>query len=126
MDGQAPEEAEIVVICRHVVAVFLQPDDGFVTFDIIRQDDVDATDGMLQDAIYKVCHIRYKFDHPLRVGSLTQCPLKDIRFLYSFQEVLESVGIRDQTRFVEVSTAAVTRAMIISVSIRCSISKNKT
>ena len=38
---------------------------------------------------------------------------------------MESFGVRDQARFVEVSTTAVTRAMIISVSTRCSISKNK-
>ena len=80
---------------------------------------------MLQDAIDEDCRIRYNFDHPVRVWSLTQCPLKDIRFIYSFQEILESVGVRDQARFVEVSTTAVTGAMIISVSTRCSISKNE-
>ena len=85
----------------------------------------DATYGVLQDAIDEDCRIRYKFDHPVRVWSLTQCPLKDIRFLYSFQEILESFGVRDQARFVEVSTTAVTRAMIISVSTRCPISKNE-
>ena len=42
-----------------------------------------------------------------------------------FQEILESFGVRDQARFVEVSTTAVTRAMIISVSTRCPISKNE-
>ena len=57
--------------------------------------------------------------------SLTQCKLQDIRFLYSFQENLESVGVRDQVRFVEVSTTAVTRAMVKSVSTRCPISKNE-
>ena len=65
------------------------------------------------------------FDHPVRVWSLIQCPLKDIRFIYSFQEILESVGVRDQARYVEVSTTAVTRAMIIFVSTRCPISKNE-
>ena len=85
----------------------------------------DATYGVLQDAIEEDCRIRYKFDQPFRVWSLTQCPLKYIRFLYSFQEILESFGVRDQARFVEVSTTAVTRAMIISVSTRCPISKNE-
>ena len=79
----------------------------------------------LQDAIDEDSRIRYNFDHPVRVWSLIQCPLKDIRFIYSFQEILESVGVRDQARFVEVSTTAVTRAMIISVSTRCPISKNE-
>ena len=85
----------------------------------------DATYGVLQDAGDEDCRVRYKFNHPVRVGSLTQCPLKDIRFLYSFQENLERFCVRDQARFVEVSTTAVTRAMIISVSIRRSASKNK-
>ena len=48
-----------------------------------------------------------------------------LRFICSFQEILESVGVRDQARFVEVSTTAVTRAMIIFVSTRCPISKNE-
>ena len=73
---------------------------------------------MLQDAVDENCRIRYKFDHPIRVGSLTQCPRKHIRFLYSFQENLESFGLRDQARFVEVSTTTVARAMIKSVSTR--------
>ena len=85
----------------------------------------DATYGVLQDAIDEDCRIRYNFDHPVRVWSLIQCPLKDIRFICSFQEILESVGVRDQARFVEVSTTAVTRAMIIFVSTRCPISKNE-
>ena len=63
--------------------------------------------------------------YAVRVWSLIQCPLKDIRFIYSFQEILESVGVRDQARFVEVSTTAVTRAMLIFVSTRCPISKNE-
>ena len=85
----------------------------------------DATYGVLQDAIDEDCRIRYNFDHPVRVWSLIQCPVKDIRFIYSFQEILESVGVRDQARFVEISTTAVTRAMIIFVSTRCPISKNE-
>ena len=80
---------------------------------------------MLQDAIDENCRIRYKFDHPVRVGSLTQRPLKDIRFLYSFQENLESVGIRDQARFAEVSTTAVTRAVVKSVSVRYLIAQDE-
>ena len=50
----------------------------------------------------------------------------DIRFLYSFQENLESVGGCDQVRFVEVSTTAVTRAMVKSVSTRYLIAQDKT
>ena len=94
-------------------------------FDVWWQHYSDATYGVLQDEVDEYCRIRYKFNHPVRVGSLTQCPIKDIRFLYSFQENLESFGVRDQARFVELSTTAVTRAMIISLSIRCTISKNK-
>ena len=67
-----------------------------VIFDVGWQHYSDATYGVLQDAIDEDCRIRYNFDHPVRVWSLTQCPLKDIRFIYSFQEILESVGVRDQ------------------------------
>ena len=115
MQSNTAEQAEIVDI-RSAMVIFLQSCYGLVKFDVMWQHYSDASYRMLKNAIDEDCRIRYKFDHPLRVGSLTQCPLKDTRFLYSFQEVLECVGIRDQTRFVEVSTAAVTRAVIISVS----------
>ena len=97
---------------RSAMVIFLQRYYGHVTFDVRWQHYSDTTYGVLQDAIDENCRIRYKFDHLVRGGSLTQCPLKDIRFLYSFQENLESVGVRDQARFVEVSTTAVTRAMV--------------
>ena len=124
MQSKTAEQTEVVYV-RSAMVIFFQSDYGLVVLHVSRNDQSDTTDGMLQDAIYKVCHIGYKFDHPVRVGSLTQCPLKDIRFLYSFQENLESVGVRDQARFVEVSTTAVTRAVIKLVSTRCPISKNE-
>ena len=124
MQSHTAEQTEIVDVWSAMV-VFLQSNDGFVTFHIGRQVDADATYGVLQDAIDEDCHICCKFDHPVRVWSLTQCPLQDIRFLYPFQEILESVSVRDHARFVEVSTTAVTRAMVISVSTRCPISKNE-
>ena len=124
MQSKTAEQTKIVYV-RSAMVIFFQSDYGLVVLHVSRNDQSDTTDGVLQDAIYKVCHIRYKFDHPVRVGSLTQCPLKDIRFLYSFQENLESVGVRDQARFVEVSTTAVTRAVIKLVSTRCPISKNE-
>ncbi len=56
---------------------------------------------------------------------MTQCPLQDIRFLYSFQERLESFGVRDQARFVEGSTTAVTRAVVKAVSSRYIIAQDE-
>ena len=118
MQSHTAEQTEIVDAWSAMV-VFLQPNDGFVTFHIGGQVDADATYGVLQDAIDEDCRIRYKFDHPVRVWSLSQSPLQDVRFLYPFQEILESVSVRDHARFVEVSTTAVTRAMVISISTRC-------
>ena len=37
VEGQAPEEAEFVVICRIAVVIFLQPDDGFVVLHVVAQ-----------------------------------------------------------------------------------------
>ena len=122
MQSHTAEQTEIIDVWSAMV-VFLQSNDGFVTFHIGGQVDAEATYGVLQDAIDEYCRIRYKFDHPVRVWSLTQSPLQDIRILYPFQEILESVS--DHARFVEVSTTAVTRAVIISVSTRCPISKNE-
>ena len=100
------------------MVIFFQSDYAHVVLHVSRNDQTDITDVVPQHTIYKVCYVRYKFDHPVRVGSLAHGPLKYIRFLYSFQENLESVGVRDQTRFVEVSTTAVTRAVITLVSVR--------
>ena len=124
MQSKTAEQTEIVDV-RSAMVIFLQRYYGHVTFDVVWQHYSDASYGVLQDAIDENCRIRFKFDNPFRVGSLTQCPLKDIRFLYSFQENLESVGVRDQARFVEVSSTAVTRAMVKSLSTRCPISKNE-
>ena len=84
-----------------------------VKFDVWWQHYACATYGVIENAVYEEGHVCHNFTDPVRVGTLPQCPLKDIRFLYSFQEILESFGVRDQARFVEASTTTVSRTMIV-------------
>ena len=76
----------------------------------------------LSDVEESCHHLAY----PIRVWSLTHRPIEQVRLLDSFQKFLESFGIRDQTRFIEVSTTAVTRAMVKSVSSRLLITQDET
>ena len=52
-------------LSHSTVVVFLQPNDGFVTFHIGGQVDADATYGVLQDAIDEICHICHKYTDPV-------------------------------------------------------------
>ena len=70
---------------------------GLVIFDVGWQHYSDATYGVLQDAIGRRLSYSLQFRPPQsEFGRLIQCPLKDIWFICSFQEILESVGVRDQ------------------------------
>ena len=84
---------------------------------------------MLQNLVHEESYIRHHLADPIRVWSLTHCPIEQVRLLDLFQEFLESFGVRDQARFIEpieVSTTAVTRAMVKSVSSRLLISQDET
>ena len=47
------EEAQIVIVRRIAVTVFLQPDDSLVTFHVVGQVDTDTADRVMYDAIYE-------------------------------------------------------------------------
>ena len=81
MQSKTTEQREIVDV-RSAMVIFLQSCNGLVTSDVTWQYYSDTTYGVLHDAIDENCRIRYNFDHTVRVGALTQCPLQDIRFLY--------------------------------------------
>ena len=81
---------------------------------------------MLQNLVHEESYIRHHLADPIRVWSLTHCPIEQVRLLDLFQEFLESFGVRDQVRFIEVSTTAVTRAMVKSVSSSLLITQDET
>ena len=112
---QTAEEAQIVPV-RSTVVVFFQTYNSRVKFDVWWQHYACATYVVIENAVYEEGHVCHNFTDPVRVGTLTQCPLKDIRFLYSLQEIIESVGVRDQARFAEVSTTTVTRTTRVLIT----------
>ena len=115
MQAQAAEQAHVVYVWS-TITVCLQTDDGLVAFDVRWQHYANATYRMLQNLVHEESYIRHHLADPIRVWSLTHRPIEQVRLLDLFQEFLESFGISDQNRFIEVSTTAVARAMVISVS----------
>ena len=125
MPTQAAEQAHVVYVWS-TFTVCLQTDDGLVAFDVRWQHYANATYRMLKNLVHEESCIRHHLADPIRVWSLTHRPIEQVRLLDSFQKCLESFGIRDQTRFIEVSTTAVTRVMVKSVSSRLLITQDET
>ena len=125
MQAQAAEQAQVVYVWS-TITVCLQTDDGLVAFDVRWHHYANATYRMLQNLVHEESYIRHHLADPIRVWSLTHRPIEQVRLLDLFQEFLESFGIRDQARFIEVSTTAVTRAMVKSVSSRLLFTQDET
>ena len=125
MQAQAAEQAQVVYVWS-TITVCLQTDDGLVAFDVRWQHYANATYRMLQNLVQEESRIRHHLADPIRVWSLTHRPIEQVRLLDSFQEFLECFGILDQARFIEVSTTAVTRAMVKAVSSRLLITQDET
>ena len=96
VEGQAPEEAEIVVICRIAVVIFLQPDDGFVVLHVVGKGDADATYWVLHDPIEEERGIGHMLAHPVRIWPLSNCPLQYVRLLDACEESVEVTPVRYQ------------------------------
>ena len=125
MQAQAAEQAQVVYVW-YTITICLQTDDGLLAFDVRWQHYANATYRMLQNLVHEESYIRHHLADPIRVWSFTHRPIEQVRLLDLFQEFLESFGVRDQARFIEVSTTAVTRAMVKSVSSRLLITQDET
>ena len=117
VEGQAPEEAEIVVICRHGVAVFLQADDDLIVLHVVRKVDTDTAYGVIYDPVEEERGIGHMLAHPVGVGALRHRPLQDVRLLDACEESVEVVPIRDQCRLFQKPTTAVVRRVVVSESV---------
>ena len=119
MQTQAAEQAQVVYVWSTIIiTICLQTDEGLIAFDVWWQHYANATYRMLQNLVHEESYIRHHLADPIRVWSLTHRPIEQVRLLDSFQEILEGFSVCDQARFIEVSTTAVTRAMVKSVSSR--------
>ena len=78
VQGQAPKKAQIVVICRIAVVVFLQPDDGLIVLHVVRKVDTDATDRVMYDPVDEERDVGHEFTDPVRIWPLGNGPLQDV------------------------------------------------
>ena len=125
MPTQAAEQAQVVYVWS-TITICLQTDDGLVAFDMRWQHYANETYRMLHNLVHEESYIRHHLADPIRVWPLTHRPIEQVRLLDLFQEFLERFGVSDQARFIEVSTTAVTRAMVKSESSRLLITQDET
>ena len=105
MQTQAAEQTQVInVWSTFILTSCLQTDGGLVAFDVRWQHYANATYRMLQNLVHEESYIRHHLADPIRVWSLTHRPIEQVRLLDSFQVFIESFGVRDQARFIEVST----------------------
>ena len=73
---------------------------------------------MIDDAVNEECDIGHEFAHPRRIRSLIDGPLQDVGFSDAFEKVVKILAVGDETGFVQVSSTAIARGVIVLVSTR--------
>ena len=73
---------------------------------------------MIDDAVNEECDIGHEFAHPRRIRSLIDGPLQDVGFSDTFEKVVKILAVGDETGFVQVSSTAIARGVIVLISIR--------
>ena len=86
-----------------------QTDDSFVVLHISGESHAHTTNGMIDDTIDEEGGIRHQFAHPCRIRFLSDGPLQDVGFSDSFQKLVKVATVGDETGFVQVPFASVTR-----------------
>ena len=118
MQGQTPEETQVISVPFGMFGVFVQTDDGFVLLDVDwKRDHVYTSYRMIDDAVDEKCDIGHEFAHSRRIRSLIDGPLQDVGFADAFEKV-KILTVGDETGFVQVSSTAITRGVIVLVSSR--------
>ena len=73
---------------------------------------------MIDDEVDEKCDIGHEFAHPCRIRSLIDGPLQDVGFSDAFEKDVKILAVGDETRFVQVSSTAIARGVIVFVSSR--------
>ena len=71
---------------------------------------------MIDDAVNEEGDIGHEFAHPRRILSLIDGPLQDVDFSDAFEKVVKILAVGDETGFVQVSSTAIARGVIVLVS----------
>ena len=125
MQGQTSEETNVVGVCFGMVGFPFQTDDSFVVLHVSGESQAHTTNGMIDDTIDEEGGICHEFAHPCRIRSLSDGPLQDVGFSDSVQKLVKVTAVCDETGFVQVPSATVTRRVIIPVSSRVLVPQNE-
>ena len=118
MQGQTPEETQVVTVPLIMIAFLFQTDDGFVLLDVDWKGDHSYTSyRVIDDAVDEKCHIGHEFTHPRRIRSLIDGPLQDVGFSDAFEKVIKVLAVGDETGLVQVASTAVARGMVVSTRV---------
>ena len=118
MQGKTAKETEVIGVPFGMDGFPLQSDDSFVVLHVSRKSRAHASERMIDDAIDEEGGIRHEFTHPRRIRSLLDSPLQDIAVLDAFHKLVKLIAVGDETGFVQVPSATVTRRMVVYVSSR--------
>ena len=126
MQGQTPEETQVIAVPLAILGGRFQTYDGFVLLDIDwKRDHVCTSYRMIDDAVDKKCDIGHEFTHPCRIRSLIDGPLQDVGFSDAFEKVVKILAVGNETGVVQVSSTAITRRVIVLVSSRVLVPQNE-
>ena len=119
MQGQTPEETQVISVLLVMDEFLFQTYDGYVLLDVDwKRDHVCTSYQMIDDAVNEEGDIGHEFTHPRRIRSLIDGPLQDVGFSDAFEKVVKILAVGDETGFVQVSSTAIARGVIVLVSSR--------
>ena len=126
MQGQTPEETQVITLPLIMVGFRFQTDDGFVLLDVDwTRDHAYTSYRMIDDAVDEEGDIGHEFAHPLRIRSLIDGPLQDVGFSNALEKVIKVLAVGDETGRVQVASTAIARGMILLVSTRVLVPQNE-
>ena len=100
MQGQTPEETQVVTVPLRMDGFRFQSDDGFVPLDVHWKGDNSYTSyRVIDDAVDEKCDIGHEFAHPRRIRSLIDGPLQDVGFSVAFEKVIKVLAVGDETGY---------------------------
>ena len=126
MQGQTPEETQVVTVPLGIVGFLFQSEDVFVLLDVDWKGDHSYTSyRVIDDAVDEKCDIGHEFAHPRRIRSLIDGPLQDVGLSDAFEKVIKVLAVGDETGFVQIASTAVARGMAVLVSTRVLVPQNE-
>ena len=126
MQGQTPEETQVVIVPLIMVGFRFKSDDGFVLLDVDwKRDHAYTSYRVVNDAVDEEGDIRHEFAHPRRIRSFIDGPLQDVGFSDAFEKVIKVLAVDDETGLVQLASTAVAREMVVLVSTRVLIPQNE-